>query len=224
MFPRLSCAALAACALFASTAQAQVAITADLGTTGPGVHLVVPMETYLNGRFGVSSYSRDTDKSSAGIDYQVKTTLRTVDILFDYFPGSSALRLTAGLVYNGNKFDGTGVARADGTYSINGHSYTAADVGTLAGGVNFRRVAPYLGIGWGNPLAGAKRGWSFGGDLGAFYQGRPNASLVSHGCTTSTTVCKALATDVEAERSKFADDIGDAKVYPVARVSVAYSF
>jgi hypothetical protein len=218
-------AALAACALAAPFAQAQVAVSADLGTTGAGVHLVVPMETYLNGRFGFNTYSRDTDKSSSGIDYKVKAKLRTFDMLFDYFPMTgSALRVTGGIVYNGNKFDADAVPGADGKYTINGHTYAASTVGTLKGDISFRRAAPYLGIGWGNPLAANAAGWSFGGDLGAFFQGRPNPHLVSYGCTDSAVVCTILAKDVAAEQQKFGDDVSNFKVYPVLRASVSYRF
>lgn len=218
--------ALAACALAMPAAQAQIAVTADLGTTGPGLHLVVPMESYLNGRFGINHYARDKNDTANGIAYQLKATLRTVDILFDWFPSaSSALRLTAGVVYNGSRLAGTGVAGADGKFTINGKSYDAATVGTLNGEVEFRRAAPYLGIGWGNPLAGnAARGWQVGGDLGAFYQGRPSPSLISHGCTVSSAVCTQLARDVTAEQARFGEEISNFKVYPVLRASIAYRF
>jgi hypothetical protein len=219
-------ALLAALALAAPLAQAQVAVTADLGTTGPGVHLVVPMETYLNGRFGFNSYTRELDKTASSVNYEVKATLRTFDILFDYFAfQGSAMRITAGVIYNGSKFDGLAVPGADGKFTINGNSYDAATVGTLKGDISFRRVAPYLGIGWGNPVADSgKRGLSFGGDLGAYLQGRPNPHLTSYGCTVSTAVCKQLATDVAAEQAKFGEDISNLKVYPVLRASIAYRF
>jgi hypothetical protein len=216
--------ALAACALAAPFAQAQVAVSADIGSTGAGAHLVVPMESYLNGRFGFNTYARDTDKSSNGIDYRVKGKLRSFDMLFDYFPMTgSALRVTGGVVYNGNKFEAEAVPGAGGNYTINGNVYPASTVGTLKGDISFRRAAPYLGIGWGNPLANAG-GWQFGADLGAFFQGRPNPHLVSYGCTVSAATCKQLATDVAAEQQKFGEDISNFKVYPVLRASVSYRF
>ena len=47
MSPRFLGAVLAGCALFAANAQAEVAVTADLGTTGPGVHFVDPLTTWI---------------------------------------------------------------------------------------------------------------------------------------------------------------------------------
>ncbi|MEF9930510.1 MAG: hypothetical protein RR804_22045, partial [Massilia sp.] len=79
-------------------------VTATLGTTGAGVHLVVPMERTLNGRFGINYYKHDFDKRSGGIDYDGDAKLQTFDALFDWYAfADTALRLTAGVVYNGNE-------------------------------------------------------------------------------------------------------------------------
>lgn len=211
--------------VLASGAQAQVAVSADLGTTGVGAYLVVPMETTINGRFGVHTLKRSKDQSAGGVQYDTRASLRTADILFDWFAlEDSAFRMTAGVVYNGNKLEASGRPNDGGNYSINGKTYSAADVGTLNGLVEFRRAAPYFGIGWGNPLAITKKKWHLVGDLGVFVQGPPKVKLVSLGCTTSQTVCKALAADVAAERARFEDEIDFAKIYPVARIGVAYRF
>lgn len=214
-----------AAVLLASGAQAQVAVSADIGSTGVGGYLIVPMETTVNGRFGVHTLSRSKDQSAGSIDYDTKATLRTVDILFDWFAlEGSAFRLTAGVIYNGNKLEAAARPDGSGNYSINGKTYSAADVGTLNGLIEFRRAAPYFGVGWGNPLAITKKKWHLVGDLGVFVQGPPKVKLVSLGCTTSQTVCRALATDVAAERARFEEEIDFVKIYPVARIGVAYRF
>lgn len=216
---------LAATALLASTAaSAQVGVTLDLGSTGVGAHLVVPMEDNLNGRFGVNYFKHDFDKTSSGIDYDVKGKLSSVDVLFDWYVLSdSQFHLTGGLVYNGNRFDATAKPNALGKFGINGNSYNAADVGILSGRVGYRKAAPYLGIGWGNALAQNSH-WNFNADLGAFYQGNANVQLASIGCTTSQAVCTALVKDVEATRLSFGDDISKYKFYPVVRASIGYRF
>lgn len=217
--------ALLSSALLASTAaSAQVGVTADLGSTGAGFHLVVPMESDLNGRFGVNAFNHDFSKTSSGVDYGVKGKLQTVDVLFDwYLRTGSNFRLTAGLVYNNNHFDARAKADPLGMFTINGNRYTAADVGILSGRVSYRKAAPYLGIGWGNALAQDSR-WHLNADLGAFYQGNANVQLASIGCTTSQTVCKTLASDVAALRDSFGDDLNKYKFYPVARASLSYRF
>jgi hypothetical protein len=182
------------------------------------------METYLNGRFGVNAFQHDFNKTSNMVDYAVKGKLQTVDLLFDwYLREGSPFHVTGGLVYNGNRFDLSARASQLGSFTLNGNSYTAADVGILSGRVDYRKAAPYLGIGWGNALA-PKGHWSFNADLGAFFQGNPNVQLASVGCTTSKEVCDALVKDVAAERLGLQDDIAGFKVYPVLRASLNYRF
>jgi hypothetical protein len=225
MFLKQKALVAAAALLAAASSQAQVAVTADLGTTGAGAHLVVPMESNLNGRFGLNYMKHDFDKRSGLVDYELKGKLATFDVLFDwYVRDNSALHLTGGLVYNGNNFNAVGKPGIDGMFALNGHNYTTADVGALTGTVDFRKIAPYLGIGWGNPLKLNGSRWQFNTDLGAYYQGNANVHLVSIGCATSQVVCKALASDVAAETARVREDAASYKFYPVLRASVSYRF
>jgi hypothetical protein len=223
MFAKYTVLATAAL-LAAGAANAQVGATADVGSTGVGFHVVVPMETYLNGRFGVNYVRHDFDKTSGGVDYDIKGKLQTFDVLFDwYLTEGSSFHLTGGLVYNGNKFNAKAKPNGLGGFTLNGHAYTAADVGLLTGRIDYRKAAPYLGIGWGNALARSSR-WTTNIDLGVFYQGNPNVQLASVGCTVSNTVCKTLANDVAVERLRLRDDVDALKVYPVVRASIGYQF
>jgi hypothetical protein len=220
----LKFSALAGALFVAGAAQAQVGITLDAGTTGAGFHVVVPMESNLNGRFGANYFKHDFDKSSNMVDYDVKGKLQTFDVLFDwYLREGSPFHVTGGLVYNGNRADVTGKASQLGKFSLNGHTYSTADVGILAGTVDYRKAAPYLGIGWGNALKSNNR-LSFNVDLGAYFQGRPNLKLGSTGCSAGKTICDAVIADVEAERLKLQDDLDSFKLYPVLRASLNYRF
>ncbi len=215
---------LASSLLFATPAMAQLAVTADLGTTGAGLHLVVPMESNLNGRFGVHGYSRERNKHLSGIDYQVKTTIKNVDILFDWYVlRASPFHLTGGVVHNNNKVGALGRPLADGSYTIDGYTYPAAWVGVLTGELRFRRAAPYLGIGWGNPLTSPGK-WSFMGDFGAYYQGGARTRLVGDGCTASAQVCKTVAGSIAVEMGQFREAVRPVRVYPVLRAALAYRF
>ncbi len=217
--------ALAALAAGASAhAQLGAAVTADLGTTGAGLHLVVPMESNLNGRFGANYFKHDFDKRSGLVDYKLDGKLATFDVLFDwYVVPDSSFRLTGGLVYNGTRFKATGVPGANGSFTFNGNTYSTTDIGVLKGDVSFRRAAPYIGIGWGNALNPNKR-WNFNADIGAFHQGKAKVNLIPLGCTTSNAVCGKLASDVAAEELRLSEDASDFKFYPVLRASISYNF
>lgn len=218
--------ALAAAAglLFAANAQADIGVTADIGTTGPGVHIVVPMETYLNGRFGVNGFKHSFSTTLNGIKYGLSGKLSTVDVLFDWYlrPGGN-FHLTGGIVYNNASLKASARANALGTITINGTRYDASDVGPLEGAISFRKAAPYLGIGWSNALSRDQR-WNVNTDLGAYYQGRPNVSLGMVSCGTDLFECIEIAQDVQAERARLADKLSPFKFYPVLRASVSYRF
>ena len=210
--------------LAAASANAQVGATADVGSTGVGFHVVIPMETYLNGRFGANYFKHDFSKTSGLVDYDIKGKLQTFDVLFDwYLTEGSNFHLTGGVVYNGNKFNAKAKPNGLGGFTINGHAYTAADVGLLTGRIDYRKAAPYVGVGWGNALAPSSR-WTSNIDLGVFYQGNPNVQLASVGCTTSATVCKTLASHGAGARHILRAESDSFQQFPVVRVSVGYKF
>ena len=218
----LLCAAAAL--LAAGGACAQVGVTADAGSTGVGAHVVVPLAGTVNARFGANYFKHNFDKTSGLVDYDIKGKLQTVDALVDWYPlADSRFRLTAGALYNGNKFDARGKPNAAGQFTLNGHTYSAADVGILTGHIDFRKAAPYLGIGWGNALDASGR-WTAGVDVGAFYQGKGNVELKSVNCAALTAQCTALANDVAVQRLRLAKDMDDYKVYPVVRASLGVRF
>jgi len=113
-----------------------------------------------------------------------------------------------------------GRPRAGTTYDINGVSYSAAQVGNLRGNVDFNSIAPYLGIGWGNPF-GSGGNWSFSCDLGVVFQGSPNVSLAADGQFADDPAFQA---NLEAERRDLEDELDSYKYYPVVSLGVTYRF
>jgi hypothetical protein len=206
----------------ANTVQArEIATTLGLGTSGLGLHVTTPLTQKLNGRIGVNVANTSYEGNTSDMDYDFKLKLKTVDALLDYHPFDGAFRVTGGVVYNGNKID----ARAKpnrGTYTINNVAYSAGAVGDLSSKIDFRKAAPYLGIGWGNAVKEA--GWSFGTDLGIMFQGTPRTQLASNNCTAVALLCSQLAEDVAAENLKLGEEVKDFKLYPVIRVGLSYRF
>ncbi|MEN3277819.1 MAG: hypothetical protein V7631_3609 [Massilia sp.] len=213
-----------ACLFAAGVAHAQVGATLDLGTTGVGAHLVLPLSPTLNGRLGVNYFKHDFTQRSGQVDYRLDGKLQTVDALLDWYPRTgSNFRVTGGVFYNDTRFDAIAEPAQVGSFTLNNTRYNAADVGILVGKVDFRKAAPYLGIGWGNALS-SERGWSLGADIGAFYQGEARVTLRSVGCSVLSALCQRLAQDVAAEQARLAGDVSDYKVYPVLRASLSYRF
>jgi hypothetical protein len=215
---------LAAAALLLSAgASAQVGLTTDLGTTGVGAHVVLPMGSTLNARLGANYFQRDFSKSLGQVNYDLKGKLQTGDILVDwYVRDASSFHLSTGLVYNGNKLEGRGTPRAS-RFTLNGNTYSVAQVGVLEAGVEYRKLAPYLGFGWGNART-ASKGWNFTADVGAYYMGKAKVSLANVGCGATAAICGTIARDVAAELVSVREDASKLKVYPVLRGALAYSF
>jgi len=214
-------ALLVALAATSAAHAGDLAATVDLGTTGLGLHLTAPLAPQLNARVGLNYASYSYDGNTSDVDYDFKLKLATVDALLDYHPFSSGFRVSGGVVYNGNKIEANAKPK-NGSYTLNGRAYPAALVGKLDGNVDFRKAAPYLGIGWGNAVQAT--GWGFGMDLGVTFQGSPKTSLTNSGCTAPALVCAQLASDVATENAKLADEVKDFKLYPVVRVGVSYRF
>jgi hypothetical protein len=210
----------------ASAAGTPATLSLDLGTTGVGAHVGMPLGQQLGVRVGAGFLSHKFDGSTSTIDYNIDAKLRSADALLDWYPAAgSGFRLSAGIVYDANQFDVTGKPSA-GRYLINGVSYAATDVGTLTGAVDYNKFAPYLGIGFGTaPAAMGSSGWGFAADLGGYYQGKGGSHLDSVGCKAVAPICQAIARDVAVERLNLADQVSDVpKIYPVLRISATYRF
>ena len=207
----------------ATTAQADVQLTTSIGTTGLGLHGAMPLSHNLNARLGGNFLNYSRSGNTSDIDYEFDLKLKSIDALLDYYPNTSGFRMTGGIVLNGNRMDATGRSSAAGTYTFRGRTYSVADVGTVEGEVDFRRVAPYLGIGWGSSGAGVK-GWSLAADLGAIFQGSPRTSLTSTQCTAPSPVCAQFAEDLAAENRELSNEVKNFKFYPVVRFGATYRF
>lgn len=208
----------------ASGAASATDVAAQLGTTGLGIHLTVPLQPNLNARIGGNALSYSDTGSTDDVDYDYDLKLRTFDVLVDWHPRANTFRLTAGLVYNGNEFDLVAKPRNGLTYVFAGTTYNVSEVGVVNGRIDFREVAPYLGIGWSNAPT-RNKGWGFSVDLGVMFHGEPRASLTSSGCTSAVPgLCDRFQNDVQAEEAELREEVEDFKAYPVLRAGLNYRF
>lgn len=155
-----------------------VGVTARASTLGWGLEASTPLIGNLNGRVGFNTFSVGYEATAEDIEYDFDLTLRSLSVLADWLPFGSVLRLSGGFLLNGNKVEAT--ATPSQSYTINGIRYSASQVGKLTGKISFKSPAPYLGIGFGNPVGKNKRlGVVF--DLGVILQGSPEVDLTGSG-------------------------------------------
>ena len=218
---RLTSTLLALCVLPGVHA-ADIGFIGDIGTTGIGAHIALPITSSINARIGLNGLDYSFNSSTSDVSYKAKVKLGTIDALTDWYPTNNGFHITAGLVYNDNKATLNGQA-PNGNYTINGNTYNITNTGTLNGTVNFRKIAPYLGVGWGNPVT-QEKGWGFSSDLGMIFQGNATTTLTSSGCTASAAVCTQLSNDLAVENNTLGDKVRNLTIYPVLRIGASYHF
>ena len=143
-------------------------------------------------RVGFNQFNKNFSTSSGSLNYDGKLKLSSLDALLDWHLFGGATHLTAGIMSNKNKFNLTGTPAANGSYTINGQTFTAAQVGTLNGDVSFNRPHPtWVSAGTAKPK---NKGLSFKSDIGVMFQGSPKATL-SYTGTQSSAVSSQMAVE-----------------------------
>lgn len=202
-----------------SEGQTDMSVAFRFGTLGLGLEVNRLLTNHIGVRVGANYFSHTTTKEQTDISYDAKLKLQAFTALLDFYPGNrGSFHLSGGLITDPLKVDATGVPAAGGTFTINDHPYTSAQVGTLTAGVKFPGVSPYLGLGFGSP-AGTGRGLKFLFDLGVGI-GKPTVSLNATGAAGDPI----LAADIKAQQDKTQDDVRKLKIYPVISFGLAYHF
>jgi hypothetical protein len=213
------------CSSIAAIGQtADYAVNLNAGTLGLGVGLDFSLSKTMDLRIGVAGGNLHKDLSESDVDYHATWHLANAPVLLDWHPGSSAFRLTGGIIANANKYSLTAKPTSSGTFTFNNVTYNASEVGSATGDVKFQTVAPYLGAGFGRSTGGSA-GWSFSMDFGVMYWGKPKSTLnVTCASGVPAARCSQLQSDVNAEADQLEHDIQNMRWYPVIQAYVARSF
>lgn len=205
----------------AKAAPGDVALGAKVGTLGAGLEVTFEVADTFNVRLGGNYFKLSKQIDVEGNDYDLDLKLHNYTALADWYVMDGSFRVTGGALINDNGLKG--VALPGNTYEINDVTYTSAEVGTLRANIDFKSVAPYLGIGWGNPLSD-DTGWSVAFDLGVVFAGKPRLDITSTGGTLSNNA--ALQNDIaQAEQDfKDTDEIKYLQYYPVVSFGLNYRF
>lgn len=201
-------------AVAAPAAVAEVGFGVKAGTLGVGIEGTFALGGGLNLRAGVNNYTYGYSDSASDINYDIDLELESYALLLDWHPFFGTFKLTAGLLSNKNHVAMR--ATPTGTVNIGGTPYPPATVGTLRGEIDFKKTAPYAGLGWGN-AAGKTRGFGFSAELGVLFQGAPDVTLTSNNPAVPQSDLDAEARDIE-------NDLDDLKAYPVISLGFSYQF
>jgi hypothetical protein len=199
---------------------ADVAVALRLSTLGLGLEVGKWLVPHLSARVGANTgtYNKDGQEKT-DITYNIHLKLKAVEALLDLYPGARGnFHFTGGLVTNPMTITGEGQPTASGSFTINNHTYTAAQVGVLTATGKFPGASPYFGLGFGTP---ARKGGrvKFLFDLGASI-GKPKISLTATNPGNNPT----LAADLNAQIASTQKDLDKLKAYPVLSFGLAIHF
>jgi len=185
------------------------------GTAGIGAQVslqVIPGALAIRAVANTLSFTHST--TSDDVDYKGKLKLNNQWLLLDWAPFSGHFRFSGGLVLNHNSLhlDGT-PSNSNGGYVVNGNTYQLSD---LTAQVNFRKTAPYVGLGWGSTEAG---GLHFIGDIGAIAQGKATVKLTATGQDAM-----AAQGDLQKSQADLQSDMNSFRWYPVVQLGLGYRF
>ena len=199
-----------------SQAQTRAGIVAHAGTMGLGADVAISPAPKVGLRAGGNFMPVEPSFTVSDIDFTLALQSPQFTAMVDLYP-VGGFRLSGGLRYTSSNIELTG--DYTGTIDIGGTTYSGTQVGTLTGVIEVRDLAPYVGIGFGNPT-GSKLGFFF--ELGAAYQGAPTVTLHASGTAASLPAFQA---DLAQERQDIEDDLGVYfKFYPVLTLGFSIGF
>lgn len=204
--------------LDASPALAQgVTGSVQVGTLGIGAQVATPLASRINFRGGIDFQPVSFETTVDEVALDVELPAATVTAVIDLYPNESGFRLSAGVLYFGGSLGLEGAPTEDVEFGNN--VYTQAPVGTIRGSLETSRLAPYLGLGWGNAVG---TGFGFALDVGIAYHGTPEFGLEATGPVSSDPQFRM---DLDAEAESANEDIpGVASMYPVLKLGLSYGF
>jgi len=209
---------LAMLALPGAASASDFGLDAHVSTLGLGAEFNYSINSYFTARVDFNRYNYSYTGTKQQINYDFDLHLKSYSAMLDWHPFAGTFRVSAG--YFSNKNDIGAVATPQGSYTINGTSYTAAQVGVLSGDITFNPTVPYLGIGW-STLGTESTGLGVEFDIGALFQGSPKVQLSATGAAASNA---QFQSDLAAEQVKLQGDLNSFKTYPVISLGLAYRF
>lgn len=194
-----------------------LAIAGKASTLGLGGELTTGITSNVNARVGINTFDMDFDEEFDDVEYDVGLDFSSVSVLVDWYIFNDSFRISGGVISMDHELDLDATGPAGETEEIGDNTYTWADIGTLSGSVEVDDLAPYVGIGWGDPVNSGRR-WGFYCDLGVAFTDSPDVKL------TATGVAAGLAADVQKELDDIEDDLDSFKFYPVLSLGLYYRF
>ncbi|HEY6516563.1 MAG TPA: hypothetical protein VIY50_10500 [Steroidobacteraceae bacterium] len=202
------------------------AVAVRAGTPGLGLDLDIGLSPSFGMRVGFSGFNINRDIDTSDVDYDGRLKLRTVTGLLDWYVFSGSFHLTTGVAGNDTKLDVVGQP-SQGTYTINGNTYSSSQVGSLTGQLKLgNSVSPYVGLGWGNPTGEDSR-IHFLFDVGAIYGGTPSVTLTATcggAAPAGSPICNQAQYGLATEEAQLRHKADILRWYPMVSLGIGVRF
>ena len=193
------------------------AISAKAGALGLGLEYAYSFSDRWAFRLGPYGSSATTDRTEAGIEYEVAIEWDSISLALDFHPFTGPFRLTAGVLQNDNVVSAQSTPTED--VEIGGITYTPDQVGTLRAAIGFEDdVAPFVSLGWDWSRT---RRFGVALDFGLVGQGTPLVSLSADGTLTGNPIFEA---SLAAEEAELQDSLNDLDVLPFVTLGIVFRF
>jgi hypothetical protein len=219
---KISLVLLSATALAGPAYSADFGVYATAGTVGLGGGLAATFNSYLGARVGYTTFKydvEDIEESDLTLDGEAK--LGGAQALLDWHPFGGGFRISVGAMESA-EFTARARPIAD-TYTFDGVTYSAADIGSANGVADFDSIAPYVGMGYGRALSRDGR-FAFALDLGVAVTGSPTVKLNVTCAVESAALCDGLQDDVAAEQAELQNEADEFELWPVLSLGLSYKF
>jgi hypothetical protein len=213
LLPALLCCPLVCCA--------DSSLSYRMGTLGFGLDYDLKLRESVTLRLGYNVYAMKRSVDHDGLQYNAALKVNSASAWVDWHFNASPWRLSTGVSQSGPFAEASGTPTG-GTVTINGQTYSAAQLGTLDISVKFKNpVAPYVGIGWGRAIGSADR-FGFLFDFGVLYTGSAKTRVdASCGAALAGTSCDQLIANIKAEAVTQEQKWHRLQVWPVIAVGFA---
>jgi hypothetical protein len=193
------------------------ALGLNLGTLGIGIEANAYLSEYFNFRAGINLFDFTYKDTIEDIDFDMDVTFLTAGLLLDLLPFDGNFRITGGVLFNNSDLTLDGSPRVP--TEIGDNEYTPEQIGTITGEVTFDDFAPYIGIGYGNPVR-PDTSIGFSVDFGVMFQAY-DLFIESDGTAANDP---AFQSDLRILENDIDDELSKINIYPVLTFGLSYHF
>lgn len=222
MRKRIGFVALACAAMAGHAYAGDVGFYGTAGTVGFGGGIAASFNNHLGARVGYTTYEYSvSDLEESDLRFDGEAEIGGAQAFLDWHPFGGAFRLSAGAIENASLS-----ARAEpvsSTYTLNGVTYSADDIGEASATAKYDTISPYVGFGFGHPLSLDGR-FAFTADVGVILTGSPKVELNARCAVPNAMLCSQIEADALAEQAELQEEADKLEYWPLLSLGLSYRF